>query len=80
MVVMVVGAVCCSSSCCPVQARDGVGAELEVSQVEERRGGVSSAGTRAKARAGSGTGPEYRKQRRVCWGLVLNLRTVLGPC
>lgn len=75
-----VGAVCSSSSCCPVQARDGVGAELEISQVEERRSGVSSAGTRAEARAGSGTWPEYRKQRRVYWGLVLNMRMVPGPC
>lgn len=81
MVVMVVGAVRCSSSC-PVQAGEGVGAELEVSQVEERRGGVSSAGTGAEARAGSGTrtGPEYRKQRRVCRGGVAKSENVSGPC
>lgn len=59
--VMMVGAVGCPScACCmcPVQARQRVRAELEVPQVEERRGGVSTTvpGTWAKARAGSGTG------------------------
>lgn len=72
-----VGAVRCSScasSSCPVQAGEGVGAELEVSQVDERRGGVSSAGTGAKARAGSGTGPEYRKHGGFAGCAVLKLR------
>ena len=70
VVVMVVGAVCCSScssSSCPVQTREGVRAELEVPQVEERRGGVSSAVPRTGAEAGAGsrTGPGYRRQEVV---------------
>lgn len=65
---MVVGAVrcsTCSSSSCPVRAREGVRAELKISQVEKRRGGVPAAMPRtgSEAGAGSGAGPGYRKQR-----------------
>lgn len=63
LVMMVVGAIGCSSSSGPVQAKQSVGTELEVSQVEERRRDVSSARTGAEAGTGSGTGPEYRKHR-----------------
>ena len=67
LVVVVVGAVrcsSCSSSRRPVQAGQGVGAELQVSQVEEGRRGVSSPGAGPEAGAGSGTWPGDRKGTR----------------
>lgn len=53
---------CCSSSTCPVQTWERVRAELEIAQVEERRGGVSTTVPRAgaEARTGSRTWPGYR--------------------
>lgn len=59
--VVVVGAVRCSASSYPLQAWEGVRAELELSQVEEWRGCVSLARTGNKTRTGPGTGPEDRE-------------------
>lgn len=57
VVVVVMGAVGGSSSGRPVQAEQRVGTQLEVSQVEERGRGLSSARAGAEAGTGPGTGP-----------------------
>lgn len=62
MVVRTVRCCCCSSSSSPVQTWERVRAELEIAQVEERRGDVSSTMPRAgaEARTRSRTWPGYR--------------------
>lgn len=68
-----------ASSGRPVQAGQGVAAQLEVPQVEERGGGVPSAGAGAESGTGSGTGPEDGKHLIITWSRWMPVLPLRGP-